>query len=47
MTLKRLFALLLPLVLATALTPARADDYTNTVNVFKKASESKTFFDNC
>ncbi|HTT11010.1 MAG TPA: YSC84-related protein [Burkholderiaceae bacterium] len=47
MTLKRLFALLLPLVLATALTPARADDYTDTVNVFKKASESKAFFANC
>ena len=46
MTFKRLFAWLVPLLLATALTPAHADDYTNTINVFKKAGESKSFFGN-
>jgi lipid-binding SYLF domain-containing protein len=46
MRLTRLFALVLPLLLATVLTPARADDYTNTINVFKKAGESKSFFGN-
>ena len=46
MRLTRLLALVLPLMLATGLTPARADDYTNTINVFKKAGESKSFFAN-
>ena len=46
MTLKRLFVLLAPLLLATALTPARADDYTDTIKVFQKATESKPFFGN-
>jgi len=46
MTMKRLFAWLAPLLLATALTPALADDYTDTIAVFKKATESKSFFGN-
>jgi lipid-binding SYLF domain-containing protein len=46
MTFKRLFAWLVPLVLAAALTPAHADDYTTTINKFKKAGESASFFNN-
>jgi lipid-binding SYLF domain-containing protein len=46
MTLKRLFAWLAPLLLATALTPAHADSYTDTIHVFQKAGESKSFFGN-
>ena len=46
MTLKRIFVWLASLLLATALTPARADDYTDTIQVFKKATESKPFFGN-
>ena len=46
MRLTRLLALVLPLLLATVVTSARADDYTNTINVFKKAGESKSFFGN-
>jgi len=46
MTLKRLFAWLAPLLLATALTPAHADGYTDTIHVFQKAGESKSFFGN-
>jgi lipid-binding SYLF domain-containing protein len=46
MRLTRLLALVLPFLLATVVTPARADDYTNTINTFKKAGESKSFFGN-
>ena len=46
MTLRRLFVGLAPLLLALAFAPARADDYTDTINVFKKASESGSFFAN-
>src|SRR5499427_6860109 len=46
MRLTRLLALVLPLLFVSAVTPARADDYTNTINVFKKAGESKSFFGN-
>jgi lipid-binding SYLF domain-containing protein len=46
MRLKRLFVWLAPLLLATALTPAYADDYTDTIQVFQKANESKLFFGN-
>ena len=35
-----------PLLLATAMTPARADDYTDTIQAFRKASESGSFFAN-
>ena len=47
MTLKRLFAWLAPLLLLSALAPARADDYTDTVKIFQKASESSSFFSKC
>lgn len=46
MTLKRPLAWLAALLLVVAFAPARADDYTDTINVFKKASESSTFFAN-
>jgi lipid-binding SYLF domain-containing protein len=44
LTLKRCLLLAVPLVLATALAPAHADDYADTIAVFKKASESKSYF---
>ena len=37
---------LAPLLLAVAWSPARADDYADTIAVFQKADESKTFFAN-
>jgi lipid-binding SYLF domain-containing protein len=46
MRVTRLLALVLPLLFVTAVTPARADDYTTTINTFKKAGESKSFFGN-
>jgi len=46
MTLKRIFFWLVPLLLATALTNARADEYTDTIAKFQKAGESKSFFGN-
>ena len=47
MTFKRFFTRLAPLLLAIALAPARADDYTDTIKSFQKASESSSFFGNC
>src|SRR5262245_31933253 len=44
MGIKRLFLALAPLLLAVALSPARADDYADTIAAFQKASESKSFF---
>lgn len=46
MTFYRFFTWLAPLLLASALTPARADDYTDTIHAFQKASESGSFFGN-
>jgi lipid-binding SYLF domain-containing protein len=46
MMLRRFFVWLAPVLLAIALTPARADDYSNTVAAFQKAGESKSFFGN-
>src|SRR4249919_3042716 len=46
MTFTRLFTWLMPLLLASVLTPVRADDYTDTIQVFQKASESAAFFGN-
>lgn len=46
MAFKRLLTWLAPLLLATLLTPARADDYSDTIAAFQKASESKSFFAN-
>jgi len=46
MTLKRLFAWLAPLLLAAALAPAHADEYSDALAVFQKAGESKSFFAN-
>ena len=46
MTFNRLFTWLAPLLLASVLTPARADDYTDTIHAFQKASESASFFGN-
>src|SRR5262245_47501999 len=46
MTLKRVLAWMLPLLLIVALTPARADDYADTIAAFQKANESKSFFAN-
>ena len=43
----RLFTWLAPLLLALAMAPARADDYSDTIKVFQKASESNSFFGNC
>jgi len=43
---KRLFMWLATLSLAAAGMPALADDYTDTIAVFQKASESKAFFAN-
>jgi len=45
--LQRPFAWLAALLLAACLTPARADDYSDTIKVFQKASESNSFFANC
>ena len=47
MTFNRLFTGLAPLLLAVVLTPARADDYSDTIRAFQKASESSSFFGNC
>jgi lipid-binding SYLF domain-containing protein len=41
---KRLLSILVVLPLAFAAAPARADDYSNTINVFRKAVESGPFF---
>lgn len=41
---KRLLSLVALLALAVAAAPALADDYTNSIDVFKKAVESKDFF---
>ncbi|HET7527081.1 MAG TPA: lipid-binding SYLF domain-containing protein [Burkholderiaceae bacterium] len=41
---KRSFVWLATLLLATAMAPALADDYTDAIAVFQKASESKSFF---
>src|SRR5262245_32484756 len=46
MAFKRLLTWLAPLLLATLLAPARADDYSDTIAAFQKASESKSFFAN-
>jgi lipid-binding SYLF domain-containing protein len=46
MMLRRFFVWLAPVLLAIALTPARADEYTDTIAKFQKASESKGFFGN-
>jgi lipid-binding SYLF domain-containing protein len=46
MTLQRLISWLAPLLLASAALPARADDYTDTIKAFQKASESASFFGN-
>ena len=43
--LKRLFSIVAMTVLALAASAARADEYTDTINVFKKAIESSAFFD--
>jgi lipid-binding SYLF domain-containing protein len=46
MMLTRLLTWLVPLLLASGLTPACADGYTDTIQVFRKASESSSFFGN-
>jgi len=46
MTFKRLLTWLAPLLLASVLAPARADDYSDAVATFQKASESGSFFGN-
>ena len=43
--LKRLLQILALFAVALTISPARADDYTDTINVFRKAVESSTFFD--
>jgi lipid-binding SYLF domain-containing protein len=43
---KRLFSILALLSMVLAVSPAWADEYQDTINVFKKAIESSTFFDN-
>jgi lipid-binding SYLF domain-containing protein len=43
---KRLFSILAMLAIALASTTARADDYEDTIAVFKKAVESSAFFNN-
>jgi lipid-binding SYLF domain-containing protein len=40
----RLFPWLAALLLVSALVPARADDYSDTIAVFQKAKESKSYF---
>lgn len=42
---KRLLSMLAMLTLAFAAAPAFADEYSDTVNIFRKAVESKGFFD--
>jgi lipid-binding SYLF domain-containing protein len=42
----RLLRWLVPLLLASSLTPAHADDYTDAIQAFRKASESASFFGN-
>jgi lipid-binding SYLF domain-containing protein len=42
---KRLMQVLAMFTFALTITPARADDYTDTINVFRKAVESSAFFD--
>lgn len=44
MVIKHLFSIFAVCTLAFAATPARADDYQNTIDVFKKAVESAAFF---
>jgi len=46
MTFRRFFTWLAPLLLASALMPARADDYVDTIHAFQKATESSLFFGN-
>ncbi|HSW22076.1 MAG TPA: lipid-binding SYLF domain-containing protein, partial [Burkholderiaceae bacterium] len=46
MMLTRLFTKLAPLLLAFGLTAAHADDYSDTIQAFRKASESSSFFGN-
>ena len=43
---KRLFAVLAMFAIALSASPARADDYQETIDVFKKAVESSSFFRN-
>ncbi len=43
---KRLLSILALCTFALAAAPAHADDYQNTINVFKKAVESSAFFNN-
>ena len=43
---KRLLQILALFTVALTITPAWADDYTDTINVFKKAGASGTFFKN-
>ena len=42
---KRLLQILALFAVALAINPARADDYTDTINVFKQAGASGAFFD--
>jgi lipid-binding SYLF domain-containing protein len=42
---KRLFSILAMVAIALAASSARADEYQDTINVFRKAIESSTFFD--
>ena len=44
LTLKRSLLWALPWVLAAAMAPAQADEYTDTIAVFQKASQSKAYF---
>jgi lipid-binding SYLF domain-containing protein len=44
MMLRRLTCLVVPLVLALSLAPARADEYSETIGLFKDAGESANFF---
>ena len=46
MMLTRLFTKLAPLLLAFGMTAAHADTYTDTIQAFRKASESSAFFGN-
>ena len=43
-TMTRSWSGVAPLVLAAAVAPAMADDYSDTIAVFRKASESKAYF---
>jgi lipid-binding SYLF domain-containing protein len=44
MTVKPLLRFALPLLLAVVMAPAHADAYTDTIAVFRKASQSKAYF---